>query len=328
MTRSPKFLSAIATGIAFTLAGISCASAADVYPSRAIRMVIAFPPGGPTDLNARLFAHAMGEELGQSIVVDNRAGAGGNVASALVAGAAPDGYTILYNTSSLLLGAMLYTSAKFDPLKDFVPVVRTAGVPLVVAASAALQVKDLKGFVALAKKEPGKLNYASSGSGTIDHLAGALLATELGLQIEHVPYKGTAPALTDLVSGTTQMMVTTLNTLLPFIQDKKLTPLAIASLTRSPLMPDVPTVAEATGLTNFEITAWNGIVVPAGTPAAVVARLNGAVNHALAQKDFVSRLRANGAEPYGGTSAAYGDYLKSEMTRWKLVIKQAGVTPQ
>jgi tripartite-type tricarboxylate transporter receptor subunit TctC len=328
MTPSTKYLSAVATGIAFTLGGMSGASAADAYPSKAIRMVIAFPPGGPTDLNARLFAYAMGQELGQSIFVDNRAGAGGNVASALVASAAPDGYTILYNTSSLLLGSMLYTSARFDPLKDFVPVARTAGVPLVVAASAALQVKDLKGFVALAKKEPGKLNYASSGSGTIDHLAGALLATELGMQIEHVPYKGTAPALTDLVGGTTQMMVTTLNTLLPFIQDKKLTPLAIASLTRSPLMPDVPTVAEATGLANFEITAWNGIVVPAGTPAAVVARLNSAVNHALEQKDFVSRLRANGAEPYGGTSAAYGTYLKSEMARWKSVIKQAGVTPQ
>jgi tripartite-type tricarboxylate transporter receptor subunit TctC len=328
MTRVSRLPGAIAVALAIALAGASSARAAEVYPSKAIRMVIAFPPGGPTDLNARLFAHAMSEELGQPIFVDNRAGAGGNVASVLVANAAPDGYTILYNTSSLLLGSMLYTSAKFDPLKDFVPVARTAGVPLVVAATASLPVKDLNGFVALAKKEPGKLNYASSGAGTIDHLAGALLATELGMKLEHVPYKGTAPALTDLVGGNTQMMVTTLNTLLPFIQDKKLTPLAIASLARSPLMPDVPTVAEASGLARFEITAWNGIVAPAGTPPAIVARLNAAVNHALEQPDFLSRLRANGAEPYGGTAAAYGAYLKSEMDRWKAVIQQAGVTPQ
>lgn len=308
--------------------GLAIAQGPDPYPSRPIRMVIAFPPGGPTDVNARQFAKGMADFLGQPVVVDNRAGAGGNVASTVVAAAPADGYTILYNTSSLLLGAMLYTSARFDPIKDFVPVVRTAGVPLVVAVNPGLPVKNLAEFVALARAQPGKLNYASSGAGTIDHLAGALLATQLDLKLEHVPYKGTAPALTDLVGGSTQMMVTTLNTLLPFIQDRRLVPLAIASLSRSPLLPNVPTVAEAARLPNFEITAWNGIVAPAGTPQAIVTRLNLAVNHSLQQKEFTAALRSNGAETYGGTAAAYGEYLQSESARWKTVIQQAGVTPQ
>ena len=318
----------LAQGLALCIAAVPATYAAEVYPTKPIRMVIAFPPGGPTDLNARLFAQTMSEQLGQPVIVDNKAGAGGNLASTLVAAAPADGYTILYNTSSLLLGSILYTSAKFDPLKDFVPVVRTAGVPLVVTANPAVAAKTLNEFVALTRKNPGKFNYASSGNGTIDHLAAALLATQLDLKFVHVPYKGTAPALVDLVGGSTQMMVTTLNTVLPFVQEKKLTALAIASLTRSALLPDVPTVSEQTQLPGFEITAWNGIVAPVGTPAAVVARLNAVVNKALQQKEFVDKLRASGAEPYGGTSEAYGAYLTSELARWKLVVQQAGVAPQ
>lgn len=302
--------------------------AADNYPSKPIKMVIAFPAGGPTDLNARLFAQSMSEQLGQPVIVENRSGAGGNIASMAVAAAPPDGYTILYNTSSLLLGSLLYTSARFDPLKDFVPVARTAGVPLVVVSNPAVPARNLSEFITLARKSPGKLNYASSGAGTIDHLAAALLATQLDLKFEHVAYKGTAPALLDLVGGRTQMMVTTLNTLLPFIQDKRLVPLAIASLSRSPLMPDVPTVSESTQLANFEITAWNGVVAPAGTPRDIVMRLNAAINKSLQQQDFLEKLRANGTEPYGGTPEAYASYLKSELARWKLVIQQAGVTAQ
>lgn len=313
---------------ALAVAAATAATAAEPYPSRPIRMVIAFPAGGPTDVNSRLFAQAMSEQLGQPVVVDNKPGAGGNLASTLVAGAPADGYTILYNTSSLLLGALLYTSARHDPIKDFVPVVRTAGVPLVVAVNPALAVANMAEFSALAKKQPGKLNYASSGTGTIDHLAGALVTHQLGLKVQHVPYKGTAPALTDLIGGSTQMMVTTLNTLVPFIQDKKLVPLAIASEQRSPLLPGVPTLSEATGIPNLQLTAWNGIVAPAGTPAAIVTRLNAVVNQALQQKEFLDKLRASGAEAYGGTPAAYGSFLQSEQIRWKSVIHQAGVAPQ
>ena len=304
------------------------AFAAEPYPSRPIRMVIAFPAGGPTDVNARLFAQAMGDQLGQPVIVENKPGAGGNLASSLVAGAPADGYTILYNTSSLLLGALLYTSARHDPIKDFVPVARTAGVPLVVAVNPALPVRSMGEFVALAKKQPGKLNYASSGAGTIDHLAGALIAHQLNVDITHVPYKGTAPALTELVGGNTQMMVTTLNTLLPFIRDQRLVPLAIASEQRSPVLPGVPTLSEATGVPRLELTAWNGIVAPAGTAPEIVAKLNAVVNNALKRKDFVEKLNAMGAEAYGGSPAAYGAFLQSEQVRWKGVIQQAGLLPQ
>jgi tripartite-type tricarboxylate transporter receptor subunit TctC len=309
-------------------AAVLAAHAADPYPSRPIRMVIAFPAGGPTDVNARHFARAIGDQLGQPVIVENKPGAGGNLASDIVATAPADGYTILYNTSSLVLGAMLYKSAKTDPIKDFVPVVRTAGVPLVVTVNASLPAHNMREFVALAKKQPGKLNYASSGTGTIDHLAGALIAHQLGIDITHIPYKGTAPALTELVGGNTQLMVTTLNTVLPFIRDKKLVPLAIASQQRSPLLPDVPTLTEATGLGKLELTAWNGIVAPAGTPAEVITKLNTAVNNAIKRKDFVETLTAMGAETYGGTAAAYGAFLQTEQTRWKAVTQQAGIVPQ
>ncbi|HPU51390.1 MAG TPA: tripartite tricarboxylate transporter substrate binding protein [Burkholderiaceae bacterium] len=313
--------------VALSLAAVQ-GHAADVYPSKPIRMVIPFPAGGPTDVSGRLFAEAMSAKLGQQVIVENKGGAGGTLGSAAVAVAAPDGYTILYNTSSLLLGSMLYKAVKFDPLKDFIPVARTAGTPLVVTVNPQVPARTLAEFIAEARKRPGQWNYASSGSGVIDHLGGALLTQRLEISMTHIPYKGTAPALVDLVGNSTQMMVTTLNTLLPFARDKKLVPLAIASLNRSPLLPDVPTVAEAANLPNFEMTAWTGLVVPAGTPPAIVAKLNAAVNASIAQKEFVDKLRATGAEVYGGSSEEYAAYLRSELARWKSVIQSSGVTPQ
>jgi len=316
-----------AVALALSLAA-NIAQAAEAYPTRPVRMIIPFPAGGPTDVSGRIFAEAMGAQLGQQVVVENRAGAGGTIGTAAVAAAAPDGYTILYNTSSLLLGSMLYKAVKFDPLKDFVPIARTAGTPLVVTVNPQVPAKTLAEFVALARARPGQLNYASSGAGVIDHLGGALFATRLDLSLVHIPYKGTAPALVDLIGNNVQMMVTTLNTLVPYAKERKLVPLAIASLKRSPMLPDVPTVAEAANLPNFEMTAWNGIVVPAGTPPAIVARLNAAVNGAIAQKDFVDRLHATGAEIYGGTPDEYAAYLRTELARWKGVIQAAGVQPQ
>jgi len=298
------------------------------YPTKPIKMVIAFPPGGPTDVNARQFAQAMSETLGQPVVVENRPGAGGNIASTAVMGAPNDGYTILYNTSSLVLGALLYHSAKHDPLKDFAPIARTVATPLVLAVHPSLPVKNVRDLVALAKKEPGKLNYASSGAGVIDHLATAMMATRLDIKIEHVPYKGTAPALTDLVGGNTQMFLTTINTVLPFVKDKRLTALAVSSRARSPLLPDVPTLTEATGLNDLELTAWNGLVAPAGTPPAIVAKLNAAVNSALAQPAFQEKMRAMGVEMYGGTPAEYAAFLVSETKRLGDAIQQAGVPKQ
>jgi len=319
--------------IACLLAGaamwpLGAAQAQASYPDKPVRMLIAFPPGGPTDVNARLFAQYMSEKFGQQVLVDNRPGAGGNVASTMAQRAAHDGYTVLYNTSSFLLGPLTYSSATHDPLKDFEPVAKTVGVPLVVAVHPKVPVNSLQELVALAKKEPGKLNYASSGAGTIDHLAFAMLATQLGGQFTHVPYKGTGPALTELVGGQTQIFMTTLNTVLPYIQARQLKALAVGSKTRSPLLPDVPTVSEATGIPNVELTAWNGLVAPAGTPKEAVNKLNKAVNDALADPAFLKKLEAGGAEPYGGTPQDYGKFLAEEQKRLATVIEAAGIARQ
>lgn len=321
-------LAAAALTLAMAALSAPAQAQASDYPNKPIKMVIAFPPGGPTDVNARQFAQVMSESLGQPVVVENRPGAGGNIASSAVMAAPNDGYTILYNTSSLVLGALLYNSAKHDPLKDFAPVARTVATPLVLTVNPSLPVKNVRDLIALAKKEPGKLNYASSGAGVIDHLATAMMATRLDIKIEHVPYKGTAPALTDLVGGNTQMFLTTINTVLPFVKDKRLTALAVASRARSPLLPDVPTLSEATGLSDLELTAWNGLVAPAGTPPAVVAKLNAAVNGALAQPAFQEKMRAMGVEMYGGTPAEYAAFLASETKRLGEAIQRAGVPKQ
>jgi tripartite-type tricarboxylate transporter receptor subunit TctC len=302
--------------------------AADPYPSRPIRMVLGFPAGGPTDVTARMFAQAISDDLGQPVVVENKAGGGSSIATRAVLNSPADGYTILYNTSSLLLAASLYKSANYDPLKDFLPVVRTAGAPMVIAVSVSMPAKTLKDFVARVKKKPKAYNYGSSGAGTIDHLAPALLLNQLNLEMEHVPYNGTSPALVGLASGDTQMMVTTLTTIMPFVRDKRLTPLAIASRERSKLLPEVPTVSEEANLPNFEMTAWTGIVVARGTPPEAITRLNASVNKTLAKPEFLERLRLAGAEPYGGSAAAYGAYLQSENVRWKTVIERAGITQQ
>jgi len=319
-----RFMAAFALSISI----LSPVLAAEVYPSKPITMITAFPAGGPTDTNARILGNGIGNELGQPIVIEAKPGGGSIIASGYVAQAKADGYTILYNTSSLLLGKLTYSSATFDPLKDFVPVARTVGVPLVVAVNPSLPVKDLKELVELAKNKPGALNYASSGTGTIDHLAGALLFKQLAIDLVHVPYKGTAPALVDVAGGRIEIMLTTLNTLLPYINDKRLKPLAIASLDRSPLLPDVPTVAESMNLPGFEITAWNGIVAPAGTPSAAVKRLNAAVNKTLQNQSVIKQFQDSGAEIYGGSSEDYGTYLKSELDRWQAVINDVGIQPQ
>ena len=326
MTKTFKWL---ATGLVAGagLLSMQGVQAQGAYPTKPIRMLVAFPAGGPTDVNARLFAQSMTEKLGQPVVVENRPGAGGNVASTVAASAPKDGYTVLYNTSSFLLGALIYKSATHDPLKDFAPVARTVGVPLVVAMYPKVPAGNIQEFLALAKMKPGSMNYASSGAGTIDHLAFAMLEAQLAVKLTHIPYKGTAPALTDLVGGQTQTFMTTLNTVLPFVQNKQLTALAVGSKVRSPLLPQVPTLAESTGV-SVELTAWNGIVVPVGTPKDVIDQLNRAINDTLKEPEFLKKLEASGAEPYGGTPQAYGEFLADEQSRFAKVISAAGLERQ
>jgi tripartite-type tricarboxylate transporter receptor subunit TctC len=310
------------SGLLFIL--LANAALGQTYPAKSIRMLLAFPPGGPTDINARLFAQRLSEQMGQPVVVDNKPGAGGNLGATEAAKAAADGYTIFYNTSAISIAPSLYSNIQYDPLKDFAPVALTATVPLVLAIHPGVPAKSLQEFLAYARANQGKLNYASSGTGTITHLAGALFVAQMGLKVQHIPYKGSAPALVDVVSGQTQMMIDTISTVLPYARDNRLRPLAIAVTRRSAQLPEVPTLEEAANLPGFEMSAWQGIVVPAATPKDIVARLNAEVNKAVQNADLRQRLAAGGSEPLGGSAEQYAAYIRSELARWSKVVKDAG----
>ena len=316
-----KFSIRLAVG--FFLALMTSMLWAQSWPTKPVRMIIAFPPGGPTDLVSRVLAQKLSEQLGQQVIVDNKPGAGGNIAAELAAKAAPDGYTIFYNTSAIVIGPALYGKVNYDTLKDFTPVLLTASVPMVLVVNPQLPARSVKEFVDLAKTRSGALNYSSSGTGTITHLASAMMSTQTGIQTQHIPYKGSAPGLVDLASGQTQFMIDTINTVLPYVRDNRLRGLAVTSAKRSPLLPDLPTLAEA-GISGFEAAAWQGIVVPTGTPNEIVQKLNAEVNKALMHPDIRSRLAAQGADILGGTPAEYAAYLRSEMPRWAKAVKDSG----
>ena len=316
-----KFSIRLAVG--FFLALITSMLWAQSWPTKPVRMIIAFPPGGPTDLVSRVLAQKLSEQLGQQVIVDNKPGAGGNIAAELAARAVPDGYTIFYNTSAIVIGPALYGKVNYDTLKDFTPVLLTASVPMVLVVNPQLPARSVKEFLDLAKSRSGALNYSSSGTGTITHLASAMMSTQTGIQTQHIPYKGSAPGLVDLASGQTQFMIDTINTVLPYVRDNRLRGLAVTSAKRSPVLPDLPTLAEA-GISGFEAAAWQGIVVPTGTPNEIVQKLNAEVNKALAHPDIRSRLAAQGADILGGTPAEYAAYLRSEMPRWAKAVKDSG----
>jgi tripartite-type tricarboxylate transporter receptor subunit TctC len=294
------------------------------YPSKPVRIIVAFPPGGPTDLAARVIAQTVGEQLGQQVIVDNRGGANGNIGAEAAARAPADGYTVFYNTSAIILSPSLYSKLTFDPVKDFAPVALAAVVPLVLQVHPSVPVSNVKEFIAYAKARPGKLVYGSAGAGNVTHLGAFLFLQANGLDAVHVPYKGSAPAVTDLVGGQIQFLTDTVSSSLPFIRDKRLKPLAVTSLKRTSVLPDVPTLNES-GMPGFEVGAWQGVVVPAQTSPAIIQRLNAEILKALASADVKARLAAQGTEPLGSTPAQYGAYIKSELERWGNVIKASGV---
>lgn len=293
------------------------------YPNKPIKLVVAFPPGGPTDLVSRVIAQKLSEQFGQQVLVENRPGANGNIGAEAVAKAAPDGYTVFYNTSAITLSPSLYSKLSFDPLRDYAPVALTAVVPLVIAAHPSVPATNLKEFIAYLKANPGKVPYGSAGNGNVTHLGAFLFLQANGLEAIHVPYKGSAPSLTDLVGGQTQFTAETVNAALPYIRDKRLKAFAVTSLKRSNVLPDVPTLNES-GMKGFEVGAWQGIVMPAKTPPAIVQRWNAEVMKALADPDVKAKLAAQGAEPLGSTPEQYGAYLKSEVERWSKVVKATG----
>ena len=317
------YLAAAAAIFATTFA-VPPVSAADKYSSKPVRMLVGFPPGGSADINARIVAQGLASQLSASIVPDNKPGAGGNIAATEAKRAAPDGYTIFYSTSAIVLAPSLYQNVQFDAFTDFVPISLTANIPLVLVTTPNLPVNNVRELVAHAKANPGKLNYASSGSGALLHLGGALFAKEMGIQVTHVAYKGSAPAITDLIAGATQFMFLPLNEATPHIKAGKLKALALTGNKRTSILPDVPTIKEATGLDSLVMGAWQGILVPKGTPDAIVAQLRDATAKALQDKAVRAKLQDQGSEILGGTPQQYTEYMKSESTRWARVIRESG----
>jgi tripartite-type tricarboxylate transporter receptor subunit TctC len=301
------------------------AAAQSAYPSKPITMVVPFPPGGPTDLVARVLAQQLGEQLGQSIVVDNKAGANGNIGAQAVARAPADGYTLLYNTSSITLSPALYKSLPWNVEKDFAPVALTAVVPLALVVHPGVPANNVKEFIAYAKANPGKLSYGSAGNGNVTHLGAFQFAQANGIDAVHVPFKGSAPADLALAGGEIQFLTDTVNSVMGFVKDKRMKMLAVTTGKRMAQFPDVPTLAES-GMPGFEVGAWQGVMVPAATPKPIVERLNTELNKALQNPEVRAKLAQQGAEPLGSTPAEYGAYVKKELARWGQVVKASGVT--
>ena len=306
------------------LAAFVLAQAPAAYPTKPIRLVVPFPAGGATDIFAREVAKHLTEAWGQSVVVDNRPGAGGNIGSELVAKSAPDGYTLEMGTvGTHAINASLYSKMPYDHIKDFVPVILVAGVPNVLEVNPSVPVNSVQELIAYAKANPGKLNFASSGSGTSIHLSGELFKVMAGVQMTHVPYKGSAPALSDLLGGQVQLMFDNLPPSLPQIKAGKLRALAVTSSTRAPALPDVPTVAEA-GLPGFEASSWFGVLAPAGTPPAIVAKLNAEIAKWLTTPEAKEKLAAVGANIASGTPEDFARHIQAETAKWAKVVKESG----
>jgi tripartite-type tricarboxylate transporter receptor subunit TctC len=305
------------------IAGLGTAAAQD-YPSRPITLVVPFPPGGSTTIVARIVSDKMSEVLGQSIVVDNRSGAGGTVASRAVSKAAGDGYTILLGyTGTLAIGPTLYGNVGYDPRKDFEPIGRIGTAPNTLVVHPSMPVHSVAELIDYAKANPGKLNYGSAGVGTVSHVCGEYFASTAGIQLTHVPYKGTGPAIVDLLGGHIPMAFAPIPATHENAQSGKLRMLAVTSAVRSTLLPDVPTIAEA-ALPGFEAVLRYGLVAPAGTPHPIVERLNAALNAALANDEVRKRLAIDGAEPLPGTPADYANDIDREEAQWSKVVKASG----
>ncbi len=323
LRRGSSLLAAVA--MALPLAAPRSSLAQEGYPNKPITMVVAFPPGGPTDLVARLVAQKMSEQMGQPILIENRAGANSNIGTAVVAKAAPDGYTVLYNTSAVTLSPALYKAIGYDLKRDLVPVALTAVVPLALVVSNDVPANNVKEFIAYARTRPGKLSYGSAGNGNVTHLAAYQFAKAAGIEAVHIPYKGSAPADVDLAAGQIQFMTETISSVVPFIKDRRIKLLAVTTPKRISLFPDVPTLAEA-GVAGSEAGAWQGLMVPAKTPKPIVDRLNAEVNKALQSADIRAKLAQQGTEPLGSTVEEYAAYIDRELQRWSRVVKETGVT--
>ena len=295
---------------------------AQTWPAKAVRVVVPFPPGGAADTLIRPLTVKLADALGQQFVADARPGANGNIAAEIVARAAADGYTLMFGNSSLPISVSLYDKLSFDVLKDFTPVSLVAMTPSVLVVHPSLPVRSIKDLVALAKKQPHKLNFASGGVGNTMHLAAALLDSMAGIQMTHVPYKGAGPAIVDVIAGQCDMVFVNIAPVLGHIRAGKAVPIAVTSKTRSTVLPEVPTVAES-GMPGYESTTWYGFLGPAGLPREVVTKLNAAIVSAVAGKDLRERYIALGAEPETSTPEAFATLIRNDIPAWAKVVKAA-----
>ncbi len=301
-------------------------AAAQAFPSKTITIIVPFAAGGTTDILARIVAQGMGAELGQPVVVDNRAGAGGNIGGQLAARAPADGYTLFMGTvGTHAINAALYRKMPFDPIKDFAPLTRVANVPNLLVANPAQPFKTVQELIAYAKANPGKINFGSSGSGSSVHLSGELFKSMAKVDMQHVPYKGSAPAVTDLLGNQIAIMFDNMPSVIPHVRSGKLRAIAVTTARRSPELPDVPTIAEA-GVPGYEATSWFGMFAPAGTPAPVVAKLNAAIVKVLAQPDVRKKLAEQGAEAVGDTPEQFAAFIQKESVKWGRVVKESGAS--
>jgi len=300
-------------------------AAAPPFPAKPVRIIVPFAPGGPTDIVARTVGQQLTLALGQPVVVDNRPGAGGVVGADLAAKSAADGYTLLLcSTGAMAINPGLLTSMPYDPVRDLAPITLVVTIPYLLLVNPAYPAQSVKELLALTRARPGQLNYGSAGTGTTSHLAMELFRSMAGIQVTHVPYKGSAPAATDLVGGQLQLLFDAPPSSLPFVRSGRLRALGISTLRRTPLLPDMPTIHEA-GVPGYEVLTWSGICAPAGTPKAVVARLNEAIVQGVTSRETRDRFAAIGADVVANSSEEYRKFILAELAKWSRVIREAGV---
>ena len=312
-----------------TAALLACSSAwaqpaGEAYPTKPIKLILPFPPGGGTDILGRIIAERLSANLGQPVVIENRGGAGGNVGAEAAAKAAPDGYTIVLVAPSLAISPSLYSKLNYDPIRDLAPVSLVGTVPNVIITDPSLPAQNLAEFIALAKSKPGAMNFGSGGNGTSNHLAGELFNVKAGVKLVHVPYKGVNLAMNEVLAGRIQLVVIGVPAALPFIQAGRLRALAVIAPRRLPALPNVPTVAEA-GLADYEVTTWYGVLAPSGTPRPIIDRLNAELVRIMHAPDLQERLAASGTESRTSTPEEFAGYIKQETAKWRDVVREAGV---
>jgi tripartite-type tricarboxylate transporter receptor subunit TctC len=323
MTPLPRLSALLAALVALAAMPAALAQSAADFPARPIRIVVPFPAGGATDIASRLLAERMAADWKQAVTVDNRPGAGGNIGSDIVAKSAPDGYNLIMGvTGSHAINISLYARMPYDPVKDFEPISQVAVVPNVVVVHPSVAAASLAEFVALAKREPGKLNYASLGNGTAAHLTMEMFKTTAGIDLTHIPYKGSAPAVADLLAGQVQAMIDGLPSALPHVKAGKLRALAVTSAKRSAAAPDLPTIAET--YPGFAADAWSGLFAPKGTPKAVVEKIAQETQRILKTPEVQKRLGELGAEPVGSSPPEFAQFVQREIDKWARVVKASG----